>query len=117
MPGRRRLIEMTVTQNHIVEGLAFIVSIIFWNDIKKGSLRWLPFFLFFILCVELTGTYFKRVPYANAKLYNVSIPFEYLFYLLLFRIHGRKIVKQVSFIFGLLLICVAVFYFLSQPFR
>lgn len=108
---------MTITQNHIIESLALITSLVFWNDIKKGKLRRLPFFFLFILCVELLGTYFKRVPYANAKLYNISIPFEYLFYLFLFRIHGGKISKICSMSFGIMLLAVAFFFFLTEPFR
>ncbi|NOT50315.1 MAG: hypothetical protein HOP10_03450 [Chitinophagaceae bacterium] len=108
---------MKITQNHIVEGLALITSIICWNDIKKGKLRWLPFFFFFILCVELTGTYFKKVPYANAKLYNFSIPIEYLFYLFLFKLHGKKILKKFAVLAMLVLATATIFYFINQPLR
>jgi hypothetical protein len=107
---------MTITQNHIVEGLALVCSIIFWNDIKKGGLRWLPFFLFFILCVELSGTYLKTVPSANTRLYNVSIPIEYFFYFLLFRLNGRTILKRFALVCAFALLCVATFYFITQPF-
>ena len=108
---------MTITQNHIIEGLALISSIIFWKDIKKGGLRWLPFFLFFILCVELSGTYFKHTPYANAKIYNISIPIEYLFYFLLFRLNGKKIARVFSMICSLLLVICAIYYYITIPIR
>lgn len=108
---------MAITQNHIAESLALIVSIVFWKNIKKGKLKWLPFFFFFILCIELMGSYFKKVPYANAKLYNITIPLEYLFYLFLFRIHGNKIVRICSLILGAGLLAVAFYFFLTKPFQ
>lgn len=107
---------MKITQNHIVEFLALLVSLLFWKFIKKGKLRSLPFFLFFILCVELLGTYFRTTPYANAKLYNFSIPIEYFFYIFLFWLHGGAILKRFEKFTAFVLASVVVFYFITKPF-
>lgn len=106
---------MTITQNHIVEFLALTTSVICWKDIRKTKLRWLPFFLLFILIVELTGNYYKRVPYANTRLYNFTIPIEYLFYLLLFWLNGERTLKIFSKSAALMLVAIALFYFIKLP--
>jgi hypothetical protein len=106
---------MNITQNHIAEFSALAISIIYWKDIKKGNYRWLPFFLLFILLVELTGNYFRKVPYANAQLYNFTIPLEYLFYLFLFWLHGGKILKPFSKSAALFLALIALFYLIKLP--
>lgn len=108
---------MKITQNHIAEFLALCISIVFWKSIKKGGLRWLPFFFFFILSVELLGTYFKRVPYANAKLYNLSIPIEYLFYFSLFRLHGGRLSRSFSILCSAGLLAVSLFFFITVPLK
>jgi hypothetical protein len=107
---------MTLTQNHIVEFSALTASVISWSTLKKGKLRWLPFFLLFILLIELLGNYFHKVPYANAKLYNFSIPLEYVFYLSLFFIHGQKVLKKISSLSMIVLIANAFISFYTQPF-
>ena len=60
---------------------------IFGDIISEGvfKLKSLPFFLAFILLVELTGSYLARIKFANNTwLYNFSIPLEYSFYLFQF---------------------------------
>lgn len=106
---------MTITQNHIAEFTALTVSIICWRHLKKGSLHWLPFFLLFILCIELAGNYFQKVKYANIILYNFSIPLEYLFYLFLFFLHGGKWLKLFSKTGVLLLLFVTLYFMLTVP--
>ena len=107
---------MTITQNHIVEFSALTASVISWKTLKKGKLRWLPFFLLFILLTELLGNYFHRVPFANAKLYNFSIPLEYAFYLFLFFLHGQKMLKIFSLLSMIVLIANAGISFYTQSF-
>ncbi len=106
---------MTITQNHIVEFSALAASVIFWKDIRKSKLRWLPYFLLFILTVELIGNYYRKVPYANTRLYNFTIPVEYLFYIFLFWLHGRKHLKIFARYAAILLAAGTVFYFIVLP--
>lgn len=108
---------MTITQNHIAEFLALVTCVIFWKDIRSSKLRWLPFFLLFILLVELTGNYFRRIPYANMMLYNFTIPLEYGFYLFLFGLHGENTMKLFCRFAGLTLLTATLFYFITQPFK
>jgi hypothetical protein len=105
-----------ITQNHIAEFLALATSIIYWPSVSKGKLYWLPFFLFSILLIELTGSFLPRVLHRNnVWLYNISIPFEYLFYLFLFNSHGY--VKQKVFIkiSTIALVIIAIVSFAFSP--
>jgi hypothetical protein len=64
---------------------ALLASVIFWRNLKTSVLRWLPYFLFFIVAIEFTGRYiYKELHSSNAWLYNLSIPIEYLFYAFIF---------------------------------
>jgi hypothetical protein len=108
---------MTITVNHIAEFLALLTSILFWKYLKKGSFRWLPFFLFFILCVELIGKYLQKVMYANIILYNFSIPLEYLFYLFLFYLHGKQKLKSLSGLCSIILFIVSLYYLIATPLK
>jgi hypothetical protein len=91
--------------NIYFEIAAFIASVIFWKQIKTTRLRWLMPFLFFILCIELTGRYLtKELTFKNnGWLYNISIPIEYIFYAytfyLYFSIKKYKTIARV-FLFG-----------------
>ena len=91
-----------------------VFSLVYWKDIRKGRLKTLPFFLFFILCVELMGAYFKSVPYANTRLYNISIPIEYLFYFLLFYLHGGLLQRRYIILSAIGLVLLAIYYFIAQ---
>ncbi len=106
---------MTFTQNHIVEFLILVTSIIFWKNIKNGKLCWLPLFLLFILAIELIGNYYKRVHFANTRLHNFTIPVEYLFYFFLVWLHGNKHLKILSKYCALMLAGMALFYFIPLP--
>ena len=114
MPNFLQLI-LTITQNHIAEFLAFATSVIFWKTIRKSKFHWLPFFLFFILVVELTGNYLRWVMYANIILYNITIPLEYFFYLFLFWLQGRALLKQFTKFSAIALGTTAIFFYLYQP--
>jgi hypothetical protein len=105
---------MSITQNHIVEFSALVVSIFYWRKIKKSKLKSMPFFLLFILIVELMGNYFQKIRNANAVLYNISIPIEYLFYFLLYWLHGGKLLKMVSIVSAFSLLVTAFFYFIQS---
>lgn len=70
---------------------AFIASVICWNSLKKTHLRWFLPFLFLIVAVEITGRVFSRILHQpNSWLYNLSIPFEYLFYTFIFLSYYKK---------------------------
>jgi len=84
---------LTITLNHIAEFSALVVSLILWKYIKKGKLKSLPFFLLFILLVELTGNYLQKKMFANVRLYNISIPIEYGYYFFLYYLHGGKTLR------------------------
>lgn len=107
-----------ITQTHIAEFLALIVSLIFFKHIKKGRLKSLPFFLAFILIVELTGSYLARILRVNNTwLYNLSIPVEYAYYLFLFLIHGKKSLKKfIKYTYPVFFL-IFLFYFLYKPLK
>jgi hypothetical protein len=105
-----------ITPNHIAEFLALLTSIIFYRSLKKGKLKSLPFFLLFILLIELTGRYLrKELHVPNTGLYNFSIPVEYSYYLFLFRLHSRQSFKKFYVYCILLLFVLALYYFLATP--
>jgi hypothetical protein len=64
-------------------------------------MRWLAFFLLFIVVVEVTGRYYRIVLHQpNAWLYNFSVPVEYLFFVwLLSRYFRSKRFKQIASLF------------------
>lgn len=105
-----------ITQNHIIEFIALLTGVAYWRYLKHSKLFWLPFFLFAVLLVELSGSIIQRCfHWSNAGLYNFSIPFEYLFYLYLFSIHGNSFLKKFTKIAAVLLVTIAVFYFIESP--
>lgn len=105
-----------ITQNHIAESLALAVSLICIKPVRKSKLKSLPFFLAFILAVELTGSYFARILNANNTwLYNISIPVEYSFYLYLFWLHGQPLLKRITVAGIGLFAIVTIFYFFYLP--
>lgn len=65
---------------------AFIVSVLAYPRIKGTPIRLFPFFLFFIVGVELTGRYLKILfpAYHNGWLYNISTTIEFIFYAYIF---------------------------------
>jgi len=71
--------------NICFELAAFIVSALAYPKLKGTSLRLFPFFLLFIVLVELIGRYIHAVLLQeNAWLYNVSTTIEFLFYAYIF---------------------------------
>jgi hypothetical protein len=107
-----------ITQNHIAEFVALLVSIICFQTLQKGKLKSLPFFLLFILMVELSGSYLRRILHLpNTWLYNLSIPVEYIFYLFLFWLHGQKLLKRITIIGVIILTIVTIFYFFILPIK
>lgn len=68
-----------------------LVSALLWPQLRTSVLRWFLPFLIFIVCVELTGRYSRRVlGITNGWLYNLSIPIEYLFFTFIFcRMYSR----------------------------
>jgi hypothetical protein len=60
-------------------------SVIFWRNIKNTPLRWFLPYLLFIVAVELTGRYVRKVlKLSNVWMYNISVPLEYLFFVFIF---------------------------------
>jgi hypothetical protein len=71
--------------NIYFEIAAFAMSVILWQKIKHSELYRLPFFLLFIVLVELLGRYiYKVLQTPNGWLYNISVPIEYIFFASLF---------------------------------
>jgi len=67
---------------------AFITALIFLAFSRDKVLRWFPVYLFFILAVELSARYIRKVHHEpNVWIYNLSIPVEYLFYSWVFYMH------------------------------
>lgn len=70
-----------LTVHNYFEIFALLTSVVCWRFIKETPLRWLAFFLFFIVIVELVGRYYNVIlGKPNAWLYNFSVPVEYLFF-------------------------------------
>ena len=68
-----------------VELAAFIISLLTYNSLKGTAFRPFPFFLLFIVTVELTGTYIAKVLHRqNAWLLNISTTLEFIFYAYIF---------------------------------
>lgn len=65
---------------HYFELGAFAVSLLMWKYMKKTAFWWFPLYLLFIIMVELTARFIRKVHHQpNVWLYNFSIPIEYLF--------------------------------------
>lgn len=106
---------MSITFNHIAELAALATSIFYHKKIKGGELNSLPFFLAFILAVELIGTYLRSIAHTNIQLYNISIPVEYCYYFFLYFRHGQKLLKKVAVCMGIAIIAIAMVSFLVLP--
>lgn len=105
-----------ITQNHIIELLALVTGIIYWPFLKFSKLFWLPFFLAFIVLVELTGRFLPQyLNLDNAIIYNFSIPLEYLFYSYLFYLHGNYRLSFFSKISATIIISVSLISFILIP--
>jgi hypothetical protein len=64
---------------------ALIISILCYPRLKGTPFRTFPFFLFFIVLVEVAGRYISAVLYQkNLWLYNISTTFEFVFYAYIF---------------------------------
>ena len=64
-------------------------------------MRWLAYFLFCIVAVEITGAYYSKILHKpNAWLYNFSVPLEYLFFTWLLSQHFRTLAfKRIAIFF------------------
>lgn len=96
-----------------VEIIAFCISSVFWFRLKESKLHLLPFYLLFIVVVELSARYLIReLGYKkNGWLYNISIPLEYTFFLYLFFLHYisvrlKMLTKYTTILFSLFIIAV-----------
>lgn len=64
---------------------AFIVSLLTYHSLKGTAFRLFPIFLFFIVGVELSGTYIaKTLHEKNGWLLNISTTLEFIFYAYIF---------------------------------
>jgi hypothetical protein len=107
-----------ITQNHIAEFLALLMSLIYFKTLQKGRLKTLPFFLGFILCVELAGSYLRRILHTNNTwLYNASIPVEYGYYLFLFWLHAQSRLKKFLIAAIPLFFLVVIWGFCTMPMK
>jgi len=62
-----------------------ITSLLTFRALKGTAFRLFPFFLLFIVVVELAGDYTGRVlHYKNSWLYNISTTLEFIFYTYIF---------------------------------
>ena len=88
---------------------AFLISVSVLYKFNQKPLRWFIPFLLTIISVELTGRYIRRILHEpNAWMYNISIPFEYLFYgFILGKLCLTKAYKKVIY-YGMLLFSIWV---------
>jgi len=64
---------------------AFLVGVLTYSRLKGTALRLFPFFLLFIVLVELTGRYIRTVLHQyNNWLYNISTTLEFIYYAYIF---------------------------------
>jgi hypothetical protein len=75
-------VEMyTLALYNYVEILAFVVSLVTYQRIRSSALRTFPFFLLFMVFIELTARYIRLVlGETNVWLYNISTTIEFVFY-------------------------------------
>lgn len=94
---------------------ALLTALLFMLFSRDRVLRWFPLYLLFILSIELTARYIRKVNHQpNVWLYDISIPVEYLFYSLVFygRMHSgqmKKITGWFIALFGLFVIINIIF--------
>ncbi len=90
---------------------AFLISLLCYQQIRNGTLKWFIPYLFFIVCVELTALYMKNVlKMHNVKLYNLSVPIEYSFYAYLFyRYLEGPMIKRTALISLIFIPCFSYF--------
>lgn len=93
-----------------LEIAALVTSVGMYSKIRTTILRWFVPFLFFIVLVELTGRYVRRVLHApNAWIYNMSTILEFLFYAFLFyHAYSRKSFKHWVCMFALIYPAIAL---------
>lgn len=96
-----------------VEIIAFCISVVFWSRLRGSKLHLLPFYLLFIVVVELFARYLIRElgHKKNGWLYNISIPAEYIFFLYLFFLHYtsvmlKRLAKYTITLFSLFIITI-----------
>ncbi len=69
---------------------AFVVGMLTYHFLKGTTFRLFPFFLLFIVIVELTGTYIvRKLHQHNSWLMNISTTLEYVFYAYIFSLTLR----------------------------
>jgi len=80
---------------------AFIVSVLNWRYLKGTAFRLFPFFLFFIVAVELLGNYMAwGLRQKNGWLFNISTTVEFIFYAYIFSFTLRNpLFKKLAFRF------------------
>lgn len=83
---------------------ALFTSVLFWRSHANTWLRWFFPFLLFIVTVELTARYLTHeLKQPNAWIFGLSIPFEYLFYSLIFYgLYQQRFLKKATLLFMLL---------------
>lgn len=106
-----------ITTNHIAELAALITSLVLFHSLQKGKLKTLPFYLLFIVLVEATGTFLRRVlKVPNAGFYNVSIIIEYGYLFYLVSLHSKEL-RNVFIVCIAVLLSISGYYFLKEPFN
>ena len=65
------------------ELVSFILSIIYYKNLKKNRLKTFPYFLFFVLAGELAGIFLAKKYHTNIAFYNIFTLAQIAFYLLL----------------------------------
>lgn len=92
----------------IVEFLAAVASLIFWKGTRRTKLHLLPFFLWFIVCVETANMIlgFHGLRAVTKMVYVFSIPVEFSFYLYLVYLHvdnfGKKAIPILFILFNII---------------
>jgi hypothetical protein len=91
---------------------AFLVSLFLWKDLRKTSLWALPYYLGFIVCLELVTRYMGRELHMTIGwMFNLSIPLEILFFSYLFQQHlEKKRFREITRYFMILFAVFAIAY-------
>ena len=91
---------------------ALLTSLVVLKNTGKSILRWFIPYLAFIVLVEIIGWYLSVfLGNANAWLFNISVPIEYLFFSFIFFSHYIKSINRKLALFFIVVFSMYVMFF------
>lgn len=97
------------------EFTALVAAFFVLTNTAPKPLKWFRYFLLLIVLVELFARYKRKILHEpNVWIYNLSIPFEYIFYAFIYYYSIRELrIKKSTFLFLIcypLFVCVNLFF-------